>query len=133
MAKITTLLLLDWSTVDQLNRRNSCSDKTSPDCPFSETNRYGGAGKSEIGSRKPREVPENLEDKVAVGGFRPAAARKLTWDYARRKLISSAFGRGFKSPQLHYVVFCRGKAPAAMTELNRKIRDLSAFGRFVYK
>ena len=63
---------------DRLNRRNSCSDKTSPDCPFSETNRQGGAGISEIGFRKPREEAEILEDKAAFGSFRPGAARKST-------------------------------------------------------
>lgn len=37
------------------------------------------------------------------------------------------------SLQLHYVVLCRCKAPAAITELNRKIRDLLVSDRFVYK
>ena len=101
MAKITTLLLLDWSTVDQLNLRNSCGDKTSPDRPFSETDRTGGAAKSEIGDQESREISEILETKAAVGCPSPATAQKPSKEYARRKLISSAFGRGFKSPQLH--------------------------------
>lgn len=50
-----------------LNLRDSRRDKTSPDCPLPETNRQGGAAKSGIGFRKPREEPETTEDKVAVG------------------------------------------------------------------
>ena len=133
MAKITTLLLLDWSTVDQLNRRKSCSDKTSPDCPFSETCRPGGAGISGIGSQEPREATEILEVKAVVGSFRPATARKSTWNYARRKRINSAFGRGFESLQLHYVL-PNLLLQSSCSELKvRTKEDLSPHGRFVYK
>lgn len=59
-----------------LNLRDSRRDKTSPDCPLPETNRQGGAAKSGIGFRKPREEPEITEDKVAVGSPQPATARK---------------------------------------------------------
>ena len=67
MAKTTTLLLLDWSTVDQLNLRNSCRDKTSPDCPFSETNRPGGAEISEIAPTEFWRRRENLRTKEQIG------------------------------------------------------------------
>lgn len=67
MAKTITLSLLDWSTVNQLNPRNSCADETSPDCPCSETNRKGGAGKSEIGKEESWLLSETKKTKAAVG------------------------------------------------------------------
>ena len=42
-------------------------DETSPDCPFSETDRQGGAVKSEIVRFLPRGPCETLEAKAAVG------------------------------------------------------------------
>ena len=48
-----------------------------------------------------RGLSEVLGDKAPVGGSMPAGARKSTWKYARRKHISSTFGRGFESLHLH--------------------------------
>ena len=48
LAQRTMLLLLDRSTVDQLNHGTRCGDKTSPGSSRSEARRYGGAVKSEI-------------------------------------------------------------------------------------
>ena len=102
MANQTTLLLLDWSIVDQLNLRNSCRDKTSPESRGPETPRCGGAVKSGIGCWVPLvSVWNQIGDKGIIGRLKPVVPRKPRWDYARRKHISSAFGRGFKSLQLH--------------------------------
>lgn len=80
MAKTTTLLLLNRSTVDQLNLRHSGGDKTSPDCPFSETDRQGGADKSEIGSQEPCAASEILKAKATVGGLDPVGALQSSQD-----------------------------------------------------
>ena len=44
---------------------------------------------------------EIIEDKDMFGRLRPGMSRKPNEEYARRKHISSTFGRGFKSLQLH--------------------------------
>jgi len=73
-------LLLNRSIVDWLNLCNSCEDKTSPNCPFPETDWIGGAGKSGIGDQEPRVIAEILGDKVVVGCLLPATARKTRKD-----------------------------------------------------
>ena len=50
------------------------ADETSPDCPFSETDRQGGAVKSEIGGGQPWANTEILKAKAAIGGRDPVTA-----------------------------------------------------------
>ncbi len=82
----------------------------------------GGAAKSGIGCQAPRAASENKGAKLPVGRPLPADSRKPSREYARRKLISSAFGRGFKSLQLHLLLrtLCR------LNQTNRRLSISSA-------
>ena len=50
------------------------ADETSPDCPFPETDRHGGAVKSGISVGLPCAGAEILKAKATIGGRDPVAA-----------------------------------------------------------